>query len=221
MYVKDKMSTDLITVYSNYSVSTALDLMQSNHLHRLPVVDKNNALVGLVTESLVIKNTPNNTSTLSVFEMNYLLNKVKISDIMIKAKDVYTIAEDALLEEAASLMREHDIGCLPVLDGSKVIGIITHNDIFEAFIDMLGYHINGTRYVIAIDKDVPGVLEAIASCFSKLDLSISNLSVLKTPRGIEVVVIEKGYDTDASKALKEAGFNVTSITKLNENDRKQ
>ena len=86
---------------------------------------------------------------------------------------------------------------------------------------MLGYHINGTRYVIAIDKDVPGVLEAIASCFSKLDLSISNLSVLKTPRGIEVVVIEKGYDTDASKALKEAGFNVTSITKLNENDRKQ
>ncbi|MBQ1740655.1 MAG: CBS domain-containing protein [Erysipelotrichaceae bacterium] len=143
MYVKDNMVSGPITIGPDQSVSEAIDLMSENGLHRLPVVDKNGKLAGLITEGVITSNTPNNATSLSVFELNYLLNKLTIKDIMIK--DVITIGKDALLEEAATILRKNDIGCLPVVDeDNTLIGIITHNDIFTAFIDLLGYNHVGT-----------------------------------------------------------------------------
>ena len=214
MYVKDNMITSPITINPNQSVSEALDLMSDNKLHRLPVVDGSGKLVGLVTESVITTNTPNNSSTLSVFELNYLLNKLTISDIMIK--DVITIGKDALLEEAATILRKNDIGCLPVVEeNNKLIGIITHNDIFTAFIDLLGYNHNGNRYVINIPEDKVGIMEDIARIFSEEDISISNLAVYNNTRGIEVVVITYGYD-DISEKLKNSGYKVSSVIKLHQ-----
>ena len=214
MYVKDNMIASPITIGPNSSVSEAVELMSENKLHRLPIVDGSGKLVGLVTESVITSNTPNNSSTLSVFELNYLLNKLKISDIMIR--DVITIGKDALLEEAATVLRKNDIGCLPVVDeNNKLIGIITHNDIFTAFIDLLGYNHNGMRYVISIPEDKPGILKDIATVLSKEDISISNLAVYNNTRGIEVVVITYGYE-DASDKLEEAGYKVSSVIKLKE-----
>ena len=112
MYVKDNMVSSPITIGPDQSVSEAIDIMSENELHRLPVVDENGKLVGLVTEGVIASNTPNKASSLSVFELNYLLNKLSIKDIMIK--DVITIGKDALLEEAATVLRKYDIGCLPV-----------------------------------------------------------------------------------------------------------
>ena len=214
MYVKDNMIASPITIGPNSSVSEAVELMSENKLHRLPIVDGSGKLVGLVTESVITSNTPNNSSTLSVFELNYLLNKLKISDIMIR--DVITIGKDALLEEAATVLRKNDVGCLPVVDeNNKLIGIITHNDIFTAFIDLLGYNHNGMRYVISIPEDKPGILKDIATVLSKEDISISNLAVYNNTRGIEVVVITYGYE-DASDKLEEAGYKVSSVIKLKE-----
>ena len=214
MYVKDNMIPSPITIKKNQSISEALDLMSDNNLHRLPVVDDNGKLIGLVTQSVITSNTPNNASTLSVFELNYLLNKLTINDIMIK--DVVTIKEDALLEEAATILRKNNIGCLPVVDDdNKLLGIITHNDIFTAFIDLLGYNHNGTRYVINVDEDVPGIMEDIARIFKEANTNISNIAVYKGYRGIEVVVIAYGYD-DITSQLKKAGYNVTSVIKLHE-----
>lgn len=211
MYVKDNMVENPITIGPNASVSEAVDLMSENDLHRLPVVDDTGKLVGLVTESVITSNTPNNASTLSVFELNYLLNKLKISDIMIK--DVITIDKDALLEQAATVLRKNDIGCLPVVEDEKLIGIITHNDIFTAFIDLLGYNHDGMRYVINIPEDKIGIMEDISRVLSEEKISISNLAVYNNNRGIEVVVITYG-DIDASNKLKQAGYNVTSVIKL-------
>ncbi len=211
MYVKDNMVENPITIGPNASVSEAVDLMSENDLHRLPVVDDSGKLVGLVTESVITSNTPNNASTLSVFELNYLLNKLKISDIMIK--DVITIDKDALLEQAATVLRKNDIGCLPVVEDEKLIGIITHNDIFTAFIDLLGYNHDGMRYVINIPEDKIGIMEDISRVLSEEKISISNLAVYNNNRGIEVVVITYG-DIDASNKLKQAGYNVTSVIKL-------
>jgi len=211
MYVKDNMVENPITIGPNASVSEAVDLMSENDLHRLPVVDDSGKLVGLVTEGVITSNTPNNASTLSVFELNYLLNKLKISDIMIK--DVITIDKDALLEQAATVLRKNDIGCLPVVEDEKLIGIITHNDIFTAFIDLLGYNHDGMRYVINIPEDKIGIMEDISRVLSKEKISISNLAVYNNNRGIEVVVITYG-DIDASNKLKQAGYNVTSVIKL-------
>ena len=214
MYVKDNMIPSPITIKAEQSVSEAVDLMSENKLHRLPVVDDQGKLIGLVTESVISRNTPNSASSLSVYELNYLLNKLKISDIMIR--DVKTIGKDALLEEAATVLRKYDIGCLPVTEeDDKLIGIITHNDIFTAFIDLLGYNHNGMRYVISISEDKPGILEDVARIFKEEDISISNLAVYNNTRGIEVVVIAKGYD-DVTQKLKDAGYNVTSTMKLHQ-----
>lgn len=214
MYVKDNMVPSPIVIGPNQSVSEAIELMSENKLHRLPVVDGAGKLVGLVTEGLIASNTPNNASTLSVFELNYLLNKLAIRDIMIK--NVVTIDKEALLEEAATVLRKNDIGCLPVVDeNNKLEGIITHNDIFTAFIDLLGYNKNGMRYVINISEDKIGIMESIARIFKDNDVSISNLAVYNSNRGIEVVVIANGYK-DICDKLKEAGYNVTSAIKLHE-----
>ena len=212
MYVKDNMTRNPYTVGLDKSVSEALDIMSASKIHRLPVVDHKGKLLGLVTESQIASNTPNNSSSLSVFELNYLLNKLQIKDIMIK--DVFTIGPDALLEEAATLLRKNRIGCLPVVDeNNDLLGIITHNDIFDAFIELLGYNKQGSRYVINVSEDMPGIMEGIAKVCKENNVSISNLAVYNTDRGIEVVVITFA-DNDISEKLKEAGYNVTSYMKL-------
>ena len=214
MYVKDNMVSGPITIGPDQSVSEAIDLMSENRLHRLPVVDKNGKLAGLITEGVITSNTPNNSTSLSVFELNYLLNKLTIKDIMIK--DVITIGKDALLEEAATILRKNDIGCLPVVDeDNTLIGIITHNDIFTAFIDLLGYNHVGTRYVISVEEDRTGILEDICRVFKEQDVSIANMAVYNSSRGIEIVVIVHGFD-DITDKLEKAGYKVTSVMKLNE-----
>lgn len=212
MYVKDNMTNNPYTVSLDQSVSQVLDIMSASKVHRLPVVDKTGKLLGLITESLIARATPSTSSSLSVYEINYLLNKLSIKDIMVT--DVVTISPDALLEEAATLMRKNDIGCLPVVDEKKcVIGIITHNDIFDAFIDLLGYHKDGSRYVINISEDKAGIFEDICRIFTKENVSISNVAVYHTDRGIEIVVIAFGSDNITEK-LKENGYKVTDYMHL-------
>lgn len=212
MYVKDNMTRNPYTVGQEQSVSEALDIMSASKVHRLPVVDKKGKLIGIVTESLIASNTPNNSSSLSVFELNYLLNKLQIKDIMIK--EPISCYPDTLLEEAATTLRKHDIGCLPVVnEENALVGLITHNDIFEAFINLMGYNQNGIRYVINVAEDKPGIMEGIAKVCMDNNVSISNLAVYHTDRGIEVVVITTG-DNDITDKLVQAGYNITNTTKL-------
>lgn len=212
MYVKDKMSKNLCTVKPNTTISEVLDIMETNHYHRIPVVDDNNHLLGLLTAGNIKQSNAN--SSLSVFELNYLLNKLKASDVMIK--DVITVNPDALLEEAASILREHEIGCLPVIENNILVGIITQNDIFDSFIDILGYNEVGTRYVINIKEDKVGIMYKIAECFVQANISISNLAVYNTERGLEIVVIAVGDNSEyCGDYLKNAGWDVTSIMNLN------
>ena len=109
-------------------------------------------------------------------------------------------------------MRTYDVGCLPVVEGKKVVGIITQNDIFTAFVDLLGYNREGTRYVINIKEDHIGILSDIARCFTDLSINITNLAVYNNIRGIEVVVIATGENSNKAKEhLLEKGYNVTDV----------
>jgi len=214
MYVKDIMTKNVVSVSAKAAVSTALDLMQANNFHRIPVVDKDNKLIGLVTKKSI--KTENQSSSLSIFELNYLLNKLQVADLMIK--DVITILPDSLLEEAASIMMKNNIGCLPVVENEYVVGIITQRDIFKMFIDLLGYHQEGTRYEILVKEDKVGVLENIALCFKNANISVSNIAIYNTDRGIEVVVIANGSNSKECKTLlKEAGYNVTKVIQMKNN----
>ena len=161
MEVKDYMSTNVITVTPETTVMKALDLMKEHDIHRLPVVE-DGKLVGLLTEELVAGHSPSMATSLSMHELNYLLNKTTASEIM--QKQVLTVKAHTLLEEAASLMRQQNIGVLPVVDArGHVEGIITDKDIFDAFIEISGYNTPGSRLFIEINEDKPGPLEEISN----------------------------------------------------------
>ena len=134
MYIKDQMTRNPYCISPKTTISKALEIMSVNSFHRLPVVDSDYNLLGLITAGMISDKTPSKATSLSIYELNYLLSRTSVEEIM--EKDVKTINPDALLEEAASKMRLYDISCLPVVENDKVVGIITHNDIFKAFIDL-------------------------------------------------------------------------------------
>lgn len=120
MLVKDYMSKDVVSITPDTPIFEAVDLMKQKHIHRLPVI-KQGKLVGLLTEGTIQEAMPSKATSLSVYEVNYLLNKMTVSDVMIK--DVHTIKSDEFIEEAIKMMREYNIGVLPVLDEHESVKV--------------------------------------------------------------------------------------------------
>jgi len=136
MYVKHHMSSPALTITADTPFQDALRLMHERKIRRLPVVDRNGKLVGIVSERDLLHAAPSPATSLSVWELNYLLWKLTVKDLM--ATKVLTVTPDALLQEAATIMLEKKIGGLPVVDqDQKVVGVITETDIFKALVDML------------------------------------------------------------------------------------
>ena len=155
MYVKDHMSRNPFTVSEDTFISKAIEIMRRNNFHRLPVVDSKNRMTGLITEGLIEEGSGSRITSLSIYELNYLLSRTRVSDIMIK--DVKTISPDVLLEEAAQKMLDEGVSVLPVVDDKgELVGIITEKDIFRALTELMGYKKQGTRFIVACE-DHPGV----------------------------------------------------------------
>ncbi len=212
MYVKDHMTKDPYLITEDTVITKALDIMRANNFHRIPVVDERGHLTGLVTGGLVKEKTGMQSTALSLYELNYLLAKTKVCDIMIR--NVHTTTPDVFLEEAAQVMIDNNIGVLPVLDENrKVIGIITEKDIFQAFNDIMGYRKQGSRFVVNVE-DKPGVLIGIAKLFAENDANVESIAVYRSDaRGTEIVVKASGeIETDAMIGiLLDAGYNVTDV----------
>ena len=209
MYVKNYMSTDLVTITPDTTVIKALDLMRQHDIHRLPVVVKGQ-LVGLLTESVIAKNSPSTATSLSVHELNYLLNKTTAADIMIRR--VITTSPDALLEQAASEMRNMDVGVLVVMDHAQLVGIITDKDIFEAFIDINGYYTPGTRFVVEVVDDKAGILEDIGETTAKHNWSITQMNVYHLDDKTDVVVHVDTQDSEeVARVFQEKGYKVSGV----------
>jgi len=139
MRVRDKMTPNPVTITPQTTIADALALMREGNFRRLPVLDKGK-LVGIVTDRDLSEVSPSPATSLSVFELNYLLSRTKIGTI-IKKQQVISISPDAYLEEAALIMRDHEIGAIPVVEEGKLVGIITESNIFDAFIEMMGSEI--------------------------------------------------------------------------------
>ena len=137
MLVKDWMSKKVITVAPETSLPDAHRLMKINHIRRLPVVDKKGKLLGIVTIGDIREASPSDATTLSVWELHYLLSKLTVGKIM--TPDPITVTPEATIRDAAKLMMDHKIGGLPVVDSdNKVVGIITESDIFRLLVKELG-----------------------------------------------------------------------------------
>lgn len=211
MYVKDHMTANPITITADTPLSKALEIMGKNYFHRLPVVDANHKLIGLITEGLVNDTSGKNATSLSIYELNYLLSRTQAKDIMIR--DVHTVSPMVFLEEAAQVMLENTVNVLPVVDEENhVVGIITEKDIFLTFVDLMGLKRQGTRFVMLID-DKPGVFAQVTKLFAQENANVENIAVYHTDRGSEVVVKATGEVAvdKMTKILQEAGFNITNV----------
>ncbi|MEF2782554.1 CBS and ACT domain-containing protein [Erysipelotrichaceae bacterium HCN-30851] len=212
MYVKNRMTSNPICIDVNSKISEVVDIMNEKGLHRIPVVS-GKKLVGLVTEGMISKNGATKATSLSIFELNYLLSKTSVDAIMIR--DVITIHEDRFLEDAALMMFKHDIGCLPVVnDANDVVGILTTNDVLSAFLDILGYRESGSRVCIEV-KDELGTIGKISEIFVRNNCNITHLGVYSQHNGYADMIIRiDTFQTDAlAKDLEENGYKVLSITK--------
>lgn len=212
MYVRDKMTKNPICINVNSKISEAVDLMSEKNLHRLPVI-QGTKLVGLLTEGQISRKGPSKATSLSIYELNYLLSKTSVDAIMIK--DAITIHEDRFLEDAALLMLKHDIGCLPVVnDANEVAGILTQNDVFAAFLDILGYRERGSRISIEVD-DKLGAIGEISKLFVQNQCNITHVGVYRLENSkAELIFRIDTFNTDTlEKDLTSAGYKVLDITK--------
>ncbi|NLM46320.1 MAG: CBS domain-containing protein [Firmicutes bacterium] len=210
MYVRSRMTKDPITITRQTTIAEALDIMRNNSIRRLPVMEKGK-LVGIVTERDLMELSPSPATSLSVFEINYLLAKTKIGDVIPKQQNVITVAPDALLEEAALLMRDHKIGALPVCENGKLVGIITETNIFDAFIDLLGVREAGIRITI-LTEDKPGVLADVTEVIRDYGANISRIAVFRENADKAFVIIRlTAADTSITDVLKTRGYNIVAV----------
>ncbi len=157
MSVKDFMTRKVVYISPDTTIAHAADIMREQDLHRLPVIE-NDKLVGLVTEGTIAEASPSKATSLSIYEMNYLLNKTKVKDVMIK--NVITVSGYASLEDAAYLMYKNKVGILPVVDNGQLYGVITDRDIFAAFLHVSGYGEEGVRARFLVENKA-GELEKL------------------------------------------------------------
>ncbi|MHB1340073.1 MAG: CBS and ACT domain-containing protein [Bellilinea sp.] len=172
MLVGERMSHPVFTITPDVPVQDALARMRRDKVRRYPVVDKAGKLVGIVTISDLMNAAPSEATTLSVWEINYLLSKITVERVM--TKNVVTTCESCPMEEAAMIMADHKIGGLPVLRGSDLVGIITETDLFKLFIEMLGARVPGVRLSVEI-QDLPGKLFELAGVVKELGGNIHGL----------------------------------------------
>lgn len=209
MLVRDRMSRPPITIRDNVGVEEALRLMHSENVRRLPVVDRRGNMVGIVSEMDLLKVSPSPATSLSIYEIPYLLAKIKMKDVM--TKDVITVTEGTPLEEAARIMADNKVGGVPVMRDSKLVGMITETDLFKTFLEMLGGREEGLRISMFVPHQ-PGILARITGKISEMGVNITALSTImgEDPSTYLVTIrLEEGADMDALVlAMEEMGFEI-------------
>jgi acetoin utilization protein AcuB len=162
MFVGERMSRPVISVSPDSPINDVLAMFRKEHIRRAPVM-KDGKLLGLVTENDLLNASPSTVTTLSVWEMHYLISKVKIKDVM--SKKVISVNTDTPIEEAARIMADKKIGGVPVLNEGKVVGMITETDLFKIFLELMGARQKALR-VTATITDKPGQLERLTKAIA-------------------------------------------------------
>lgn len=206
MYVRQFMSTPVISVSPNETIAETVSLMREKNVNRLPVVD-NGKVVGLVTDGDLREISPSPATTLSIFELNYLVAKTSIREVAVK--QVITCSPDTKIEDAALLMRENKIGGLPVVENGLLVGIITETDIFDAFLDTLGFRSPGLRIVVEA-KDEVGVISEMSAVIKDYNVNIASLAIFhKSDASVQILTRLNGSRAEEAKeALIARGFHL-------------
>ncbi|MFH1623852.1 MAG: CBS domain-containing protein [Pseudomonadota bacterium] len=209
MYVRDIMGMNVVTIPSSTSIADAKRIMKVHKFRRLPVVDKGK-LVGMVTEHRLESVSPSKATSLTVWEVGYLLEKTTVKEIM--EKHVITVTPDMTCEEALATAQENKVGALVVVEDGTVIGIVTTNDFFYKIVNkVLGIGEKGTRIEVT-DAGEGKALEDVISVVNRHGLKIVTLHVIAPPeKGKNDVVIHVDSEdvNQVLDALKEKGYSAT------------
>jgi acetoin utilization protein AcuB len=173
MLVRELMTLKPVVVTPGMSVPDALTLIRGRKIHQLPVVDEKGKLVGIVTEQDLLHASASSVTTLSVWELPSLLAKITVNMVMVK--DVATVNESTPVEEAARIMADRGIGCLPVVrDDAAMTGLVTKSDLFRAFMELLGGRRHGVR-IWAQTPDAKGTIAKITGAIAAVSGNIVGL----------------------------------------------
>ena len=180
MLVKDRMTPNPTTITPDTLFTDAFRLIREKKIRHLPVVDRRGELIGIVAQTDLLHASPSSATTLTVFEINYLLANLHIQEVM--SSPPITVPEDTPLEEAARVMVENKIGCLPVMrgdpstsSGQALVGVITETDIFKAFVEVLGGGEASLRVTVRV-PDVQGELARLAGVIAGLGGNICSVA---------------------------------------------
>jgi len=203
-----------ITITEDTSVDEALQLMHSESIRRLPILDKRGRMVGIVSELDLLKVSPSPATTLSLYEIPYLLSKIKMRDVM--TKDVITVTEDTPLEEAAHIMADNKIGGMPVVRDDKLVGIITETDLFKVFLEMLGAREKGVRLSMLIPGE-KGTLARIAGAIAGMNGNIVALGTImgEDPTNYQLTIRVADVPSEQLvSAMEDLGMKVLDVREV-------
>jgi len=214
-FMREKIQKNPVTISAEASFYEARNLIHEKGIRHLPVVDKNNSLVGIVTDRDIREAAPSDATLLSVQELNYLLGKLKVSSFMTPKAKLITITPDTLIEEAVQLMHDNKIGCLPIVEEKKLYGIFTETDALDHLVDIFGFKQKGTRLTVALEEK-PGSLLGVLEVFKKHNISVISIvtpSFLVEGKRISAIRIKTEKYKDVVTDLEKAGYDVLSIGK--------
>ena len=209
MYVGRKMTTDLITVTPDTPLVKARDLLREHNIKQVPVVDQKGKLLGILTDRDIKQAWASPATTLSIYELTYVLQKLTVESVMVR--DLITVTPNSTIERAAKILHDRKIGSLPVVEDGKLVGIITSTDLMEVLLDGLGVQEESGRLVVLV-RDRIGVLADVCSILK--DANISSVSMITLPLhqhpGIhELVMRVHSADRDSAvRCLGDSGYRV-------------
>lgn len=196
MIIERRMTRNPVTATPDMSVGDASEIMKKEKVHRLPVLDKDKKLVGVISEKDILFATPSPASSLSIHEMAYLLSKLTVKKLM--TKNPVTITKDTTVEEAARLMIDQDLSCLPVIDeDGKLVGIVSKSDMFKILLELFGARHYGVRLSFLVD-DKPGTIAKISEAISQRGLEIISFGTFlgTTPTNAICTIKVQGCTTE-------------------------
>jgi acetoin utilization protein AcuB len=213
MRIRDMMTKNPFTVEPDTLMLDAQKIMRENGIRRLPVVEKGK-LVGILTKHDILEASPSPATSLSVYELNYLLAKMKVKDIM--KKNPVTVGPDTPFEDALRIGQEKKVGSFPVVDEKgKLVGISTESDIVRILTRVLGLREEGSRITIeGLGKEL-GELQKIISIVDEHKTVILSMMTLPRPEKGDWMVFFRVHakePTPLVKDLKKAGFKVTYVS---------
>lgn len=214
MLVRERMSIRPVLCTPELPVAEALEQMKQAHIRRMPVVDKHGKLIGIVSDKDLFKASPSPATSLSVWEITYLMSKIKVADVM--TRNVITVTESNTLEDAARIMVDNKIGGLPVVNAEGgVVGIITETDIFKSFLDVLGARKKGAR-VTTLVPDRKGALAKITADIAAAGGNIVALVEMPGTDSTNYEVMVKVIDVSVDQLVEVLKPHVIRITDARE-----